>query len=262
MRALYRNTAERTWQRPSTLARLERAVLFRALRLHAGAEPRIVIDVGGGNGAYSFAMAAQGHYVHLCDLTPELISDARRRDEDSGGVLASIALADARSLPYEDELADLGLLFGPIYGIPTSEGRIRALTELARVLRPGGIGFVQVLTRIGGVRFLQALAPDAIVRIDWRGFLASGLFGEEDLPPMLTSSCWLTTEQVRVELERSSLVELQCLMMDGPAPSACLRDTSEDALAAWAELLGELSGDPTSLGLATTLLFVVQRPAG
>jgi 2-polyprenyl-3-methyl-5-hydroxy-6-metoxy-1,4-benzoquinol methylase len=44
----------------------------------------VVYDVGGAAGAYSFWMAARGHEVHLVDVVPLHIEQARRRASETG----------------------------------------------------------------------------------------------------------------------------------------------------------------------------------
>src|SRR6266705_6060083 len=41
--------------------------------------PAVVLDVGGGAGAYAFWLAELGYQVHLVDAAPRLIDEARRR---------------------------------------------------------------------------------------------------------------------------------------------------------------------------------------
>lgn len=64
---------------------------------------------------------------------------------------------------------------------------------------------------------------------------------------------------MRAELGQTELEEVECSIMDGPAPSGSLRDADEEAVSTWAEVLAECSQDPAWLEMATTLLFVVRK---
>ena len=56
--------------------------------------PSVVLDLGGGAGAYSFWLAERGHAVHLVDLSLRQVDLARRRPD--AAALASIAVGVAR----------------------------------------------------------------------------------------------------------------------------------------------------------------------
>src|SRR5262245_13595492 len=51
--------------------------------------PASIVDVGGAAGAYSFWLAERGYEVHLVDITPRLIEEARKRSATATAPLAS-----------------------------------------------------------------------------------------------------------------------------------------------------------------------------
>jgi 2-polyprenyl-3-methyl-5-hydroxy-6-metoxy-1,4-benzoquinol methylase len=61
-------------------ALLEEARTRDLIERHAPAPPAVVVDVGGGAGAYSFWLAERGYTVHLVDAVPRLIAEARRQE--------------------------------------------------------------------------------------------------------------------------------------------------------------------------------------
>lgn len=109
--------------------------------------PQTILDVGGGPGRYSLWLAEMGHSVHLVDVFPLHIQQARRLERKSKAHLASFSLGDARKLDFQDEFADLLLLFGPLYHLVRRPERMRALSEAFRVLKPGGILFAAAISR-------------------------------------------------------------------------------------------------------------------
>ena len=117
------------------------------------APPATVADVGGGAGAYSAWLAGLGYQVHLLDASPRLIEEARRRHAARERPIASIAVGDACELPFDDGSIEAVLLMGPLYHLPESEDRSRALGEAWRVLSHGG-----VLAAAAISRFSSALA--------------------------------------------------------------------------------------------------------
>src|SRR6266568_8713302 len=55
-------------------------------------KPVTILDVGGGPGRYSFWLAGKGHRVHLIDIMPLHIQQARDAQQRSKHRLASIKL--------------------------------------------------------------------------------------------------------------------------------------------------------------------------
>lgn len=110
-------------------------------------KPKIVLDVGGGAGHYSFWLSRLGHEVHLLDPVSVNIETAKLRAEKSKILLTSIQVGEARQLPWEDHKFDLVLLMGPLYHLGRKEQRIDALKESFRVLKKGGILFAAGISR-------------------------------------------------------------------------------------------------------------------
>jgi SAM-dependent methyltransferase len=93
-----------------------------------------VLDVACGTGNAAIRAAAAGGTVTGLDITPELLTAARRRAADAG-VAVEWVVGDAEELPFENEsfdvvLSTFGVMFAPRHEI--------AAREIARVLRPGG----------------------------------------------------------------------------------------------------------------------------
>jgi len=134
--------------------------------------PGIVLDVGGASGAYALWLAERGYQVHLIDPALRLVEEARRRSEASPHRIRSCQLGDARELTSDDGAADGVLLLGPLYHLTEAEERLRALREVHRVLRPGGVMFAAAISRCASA--LDGIARDlfadprfaAIVRQD------------------------------------------------------------------------------------------------
>jgi ubiquinone/menaquinone biosynthesis C-methylase UbiE len=121
-------------------SRLELVRTQELLTRYLPAPPAVVLDVGGGPGAYAAWLSELGYRVHLLDPVDLHVAQARE-----AGV--SAARGDARSLPFDDASADAVLLLGPLYHLPETEDRARALAEARRVLRPGGVLAAAAITR-------------------------------------------------------------------------------------------------------------------
>ena len=98
-----------------------------------------VLDVAAGTGNASLPAAARGARVTASDLTPDLLTEGRRRAEAEGLELEWTE-ADAEHLPFDDASYDvvmsaIGVMFAPHHQ--------EAADELVRVCRPGGtIGLI------------------------------------------------------------------------------------------------------------------------
>jgi len=83
---------------------------------HLPPAPATVIDAGGGAGAYACWLAALGYQVHLVDLVPKHVEQARAASSrQPAHPLASAKVGDARRLSHDDATADAVLLLGPLY---------------------------------------------------------------------------------------------------------------------------------------------------
>ena len=119
----------------------------RILSRYLPSRPATILDVGGGPGRYSFWLADMGHSVHLVDVLPLHIRQAKMFQRKSKNLLASINIGDARNLDFEDKSADIVLLFGPLYHLVRKKERLKALSEARRVLKPGGLLFAAAISR-------------------------------------------------------------------------------------------------------------------
>lgn len=99
----------------------------------------VVLDVAGGTGDVTFTMAREKRPASIVctDLVPEMLEVAKRHIEEgaSAGVPVEFQVADAQNLPFPDEEFDAVTV---AYGIRNMPDRPRALSEMYRVLKPGG----------------------------------------------------------------------------------------------------------------------------
>lgn len=100
-----------------------------------GRRPERVLDVGSGSGGFLAPLRRLGGTLHHVDTDPGSIERCRARGE-GGGLVAS-----GGKLPFASETFDLVCLFDVIEHIADDRA---ALTEVARVLRPGGTAFLHV----------------------------------------------------------------------------------------------------------------------
>ena len=95
----------------------------------AEAAPQRVLEVGGGPGELAARLQdALGCEVVMVDASPRMVELAADRGVDA-------RVGDAQALPFPDESFDVAVAAWMLYHVADLD---RALSELARVLRPGG----------------------------------------------------------------------------------------------------------------------------
>ena len=108
------------------------------IELHISNPKATIIDVGGGTGKYSEWLATKGHNVHLVEPVLKHIKLAEKRANRLKNPF-SVAIGEAKKLPFKTDSADLVILHGPLYHLQKREDRVAAILEAKRVLKKGGI---------------------------------------------------------------------------------------------------------------------------
>jgi SAM-dependent methyltransferase len=112
-----------------------------------------VIDVGCGTGSLTFALpgAANVGAVAAIDYSPVFVEEAARRNTDPR---ISIRQADATALPFEDRTFDRALSLLVLHFVPESA---KAVAEMKRVVRPGGVVAAAVWDHLGGLSCMRMM---------------------------------------------------------------------------------------------------------
>jgi SAM-dependent methyltransferase len=274
--AYYASFGEREWARlenPDDGA-LEFAITCHTLAAYLPPKARI-LDIGGGPGRYAIWLAQQGCRVVLADLSPELLFLARARIAQAGAdvMVEEIVEADARDLSrWADGTFDAVLSLGPFYHLPDAGDRHRAATELARVLRSGGVAFVALMPRYAFLRRTLAL-PDERHHLAQPAFvdrvLEEGVF-INDIPGRFTHGYGVRPEEVAPYFAGYGFTMLALLATEGIVVDIQralfeLAETDRAAYEAAFQLVLSTAHDPNILGMAAHLLYVGRRgarPAG
>lgn len=96
-----------------------------------------VLEIGSGAGANAAALAATqpDTTITATDIDPAMVAAARVALARFGD-RATVALADSTRLPFDDDRFDAAVAFLMLHHVIDWEA---AITELARVVRPGGV---------------------------------------------------------------------------------------------------------------------------
>jgi len=104
-------------------------------------EGEFAVDLASGNGRHAPALMGRGFRVCCVDLCVPLLRSAGNRMESHGND-GHILRADATAIPLADGSADIVLFIAGLHHLPSPKTRKRSLTEVGRVLKPGGRALV------------------------------------------------------------------------------------------------------------------------
>jgi SAM-dependent methyltransferase len=272
VRAYYASFGEREWQRLTNSD--DGAVEFALTKqLLAGYLPPSgrVLDLGGGPGRYTIWLAKRGYRVVLADLSPELLAIARTQIASVGvdPQVEAIVEADACDLSrWPDASFDAVVCLGPFYHLPDPVDRTRAATELARVLRPGGIAAVALMPRYALLRRTLALPDERQHLTDPRWLerlLQHGIF-ENDVPGRFTHGYGAQPAEIAPFFAQYGLQMLILAASEGVAGG--IQAAVADVLVADSSfqdtalnILVQTATDPSILGMSSHLLAIGQRVA-
>jgi SAM-dependent methyltransferase len=163
-------TSRRRWEESEFAAHGEAAVHDALERLGPATARKRLLEIGCGAGRTLFAFAAHFDAVVGVDISPEMLELARRRGPPANAELRVTSGADLR--PLEDGVFDVVFSQHVLQHVPDEAVVAGYLSEVARVLAPGGRALLQVDTRPQGtmVRALRAL-PDPLRRRERRRHL-------------------------------------------------------------------------------------------
>jgi SAM-dependent methyltransferase len=221
--------------------------------------PAQVVDVGGATGAHARWIAELGHRVQVIDPEVAQVAEAARLP----GVAACVG--DARALPRADASADVVLMLGPLYHLPSRPDRLRAWSEALRVVRPGGlVAAAAILRRASLLDYASSglLDEQNLARIE-----ETLRTGDHDPALGFTDAYFHSVGEFRTELDEAGLEEAGVLPVEGPAILA-VRGVHRAGGVVTSELLDSAArlarvaeSDPAMLEIGSHLLAVGRRPA-
>jgi len=177
-----------------------------------------IADIGGASGVYSFWLASLGHDVHLLDLTPKHIEQAKAKAESTGVHLKEYLCGDARQLPYENEFFDITLTMGSLYHLQERDDRVAVLRESHRVLKEGCPVICAIISRyasmIDGFKF--SLVKDKNFREILSHDIETGLHNNpKKIPNYFTTAYLHTPDEIIDELEEAGFSSATLFAVEG-----------------------------------------------
>ena len=245
---------------------LEFARSQELIRRHLPPPVQVVLDVGGGPGAYSCWLAREGYEVHLIDPVPRHLEQAKlASDNQPVHPIASVSQGNALSLPQRDEVSDAVLLMGPLYHLTRRDDRLRALHEARRVLRPGGLVFASAINRFASLLdgLKRGLIDDpCFVQILQRDMAEGQHRNRQNTEGYFTTAYFHRPEELEAEIGEAGLTLKELVAVQGPGWLA------EDFPSRWsdprrrAQLLGlvrAVEHEATLFGMSPHLMAIAER---
>ncbi len=204
--SIYEREAAAWWDADSRTFRSLRAVkrfheqrIVEALHAHVGARFACAVDLGCGGGLLSVALAAHGERVIGVDTSAASLAVARDAARRLGRACVFVR-GDVCDVPLASGSADLVALSDVIEHV-ADKGRV--LAEAARLVRPGGLVYVNTLARGWRARLFAVEVAERL------GYVPRG------------------THDARLFVDSAELVELaravglECRGVGGEAPRLC-----------------------------------------
>ena len=121
-----------------------------------------VLDVAAGAGGAALALAEAGAVVTATDASPRMIDRVRRR-AGAAGVAVDARVMDGTALEFPDAAFDAAL---SVFGVILFPDAVAGLSEMRRVVRPGG--------RVAVVAWTQPHRYELAANL-WEAILSIGL---------------------------------------------------------------------------------------
>jgi len=263
----YDKNVQNEWERLDR-HRTEFEVTMKALKEFLPPSPCRVLDVGGGPGRYSIALAKSGYTVTLFDLSKGCLDFAERKSSELGVELPGTVKGNSLDLgKFADEAFDVVLLMEPLYHLLKENERQQAVSESKRVLISGGIAFATTITRYAPIRWCAKNEPEWFDRYG-RQILENGIWlGPESSPS--TSRVGFTTSYFALPSELVPLMEsqgfetLDLISCEGAISliEEKINELKGKSFDEWVDLNYKLGRDPIFHGSAEHLLYVGRKPA-
>ena len=259
----YDQTVHDEWNRLD-VHRTEFAVTMLALSDFLPPPPASILDIGGGPGRYTIALAQRGYDVTLLDLSEANLAFAREKAAGAGVTVSAFIHANILALPdLPASSYDAVLLLGPLYHLLAEEERFQAVQQSLRVLKPGGPLFAAFITRFAQFRYAAKHNPTWLPR-DQEYIEQLLATGAHTVPGLFTDAYFAHPEEIVPFMESTGLLTLQLVGCEGAVSriEEQINQLQGDEWEFWTQMNYRLGQEPTMYGASDHLLYIGQQPIG
>ena len=107
-----------------------------------------VLDAGCGAGRFSVEFAKIGANITLADISPKQIAVAKEKFSENNLPADDFVVTDLKNMPFENSSFDIVVCYGAALNYLMEETE-QGISELVRVLKPGGMIFISVVSKWG-----------------------------------------------------------------------------------------------------------------
>lgn len=214
-----------------------------------------ILDVGAGTGRYSVELCHEGHEVTAVELVKRNLEVIRSKHEK-----IKTWQGNAMDLHFlEEKKFDLVICFGPMYHLHTEEERLKALEEIKRVTKPGGIVFCAYIMNEYAV-LKYCFGENKIEEVLEKGGLTEDFHCvtfDEDL------YSYVRLEDINEIQKKSGLERVAIFNQEGAADYMRreLNAMDEEAFKKFVEYTITISDRPELLGAGTHVVDVLKNSA-
>ncbi|MHC4984982.1 MAG: class I SAM-dependent methyltransferase [Planctomycetota bacterium] len=242
---------------------LERMSALLARFLQPGGR---ILDLASGPGRYAIELARNGHRVALGDLCPRLLQIAREKIEEAGvaNMIDSIDEINAIDLGiYPDEGFDAVLAMGPFYHLGSEDERGQAAREIARILKPNGLVFVDFIPRLTGVKGLierYAADPEQVTPEALAEAFRSGVF-RNAAPRGFQEGYYAEADEIRELFESvgfisQEIVSLRSIAFMHEEALLEVRQKSPELYAEVVSIMDKTASDPRVIAMSGSAVYI------
>jgi SAM-dependent methyltransferase len=222
-----------------------------------------ILEIGAATGRYTLALAQRGYTLTAVDLSAGLL-DVCRKTLTAAGLANQVqfVVADARDLSaVTGREFDAVLLMGPLYHLIAEADRKLALRQVFDRLRPGGVIFSALISRLGILGNLLKKNPGWIEnQAEVRSVLAQG--HRPDDAPRGGFRGYLA--QVAEIAPLHEAIGFATLVLAGIEPVISADDASYNQLRGeqrqqWLNLFYTISTEPAIMGASRHILYIGKK---
>ncbi|MDD3477515.1 MAG: class I SAM-dependent methyltransferase [Candidatus Izemoplasmatales bacterium] len=256
----YDEFAEKEWLRLSGVS-FEFEITLRMMKRYIKPGDS-VLDLGGGPGRYSIALAQMGCDVTLVDLSDGNIEVARREAKNAGVKIHSMTgnVLELETLPLTEY--DHVLLMGPLYHLLEEEDRIQAVHASLHYLKPKGFLFVSFIQLFAGLIYYMQYAPDALLQEpDLQEYLEDLYQDKPYTGNAFTKACFLPQKKIVPFMSQFGLQQVTLFGQESilaPQKPAMMK-MSEEAISLWLDVAERLCEREEFLSYAEHAIFIGRK---